>query len=270
MDGVESTQIVADVQGAGFQNRTEAGSFILAGIDKGISTEQMQQLYELYVKEKQRLAAIDYHNAFAKFQGACPRIPTSGRNEQFMVTKNGTQQPSQYATLTDITETVRQPLAENNISFSWSDAIVKEKEDGKQTLTLECIIAHSGGHETRHAIELPVAEHAGSEKSKTSPQQGIGVIIAYAQRYSLKNGLALGCDPDYDGNAPTMETSNPISATEIKRIMDLIESKNIDENRVVSWINKKWGVHTFADLSMTNYPEVIHELEKRKVETSNG
>ena len=268
MPDVIDPQPIVGQQSAELQ-RSEVGLFIQLGLEKGLSAEAMEKLYELWIKEKERQAAIEFNIAFAAFQNNCSAIVATARNEQYMrVTKDGTKQPSRYPNLDDIMRDVREPLTKNNLSYNWSDAVIKWNERAKRDeLTISCVLSHIGGHQRSSSTTVPVIAGEGAVAAKTTDQQLVGIATTYAQRYTLRTVLAIrGCDPDTDGNSVrNLETLGP---DELARIEELINERKLTDHELKRYL--KWlSVEKVKDISMSDYDRAIKEIEKRKVEKAD-
>jgi hypothetical protein len=104
--------------------------------------------------------------ALAKAQGAMPPPKRSGRNLFF---KRG-DEPSKYATMSDLIHSIRAPLAENGIAFT-QHAIA----DGKQ-VTVTTVILHASGARMSSALACD---------AKDASVQSVGSAITYLRRYGL-------------------------------------------------------------------------------------
>jgi hypothetical protein len=112
-------------------------------------------------------------NALCKFQAEVEKIKKGAVNPFFK---------SKYATLADILDVIRQPLADNGLSF----VQFPKEEHG-----LETMLMHISGEFLSESYSMrPV---------KDDPQ-GAGSVITYQRRYALGAVLGLNIDSDDDGN----------------------------------------------------------------------
>lgn len=112
-------------------------------------------------------------NALCKFQAEVEKIKKGATNPFFK---------SKYATLADILDVIRQPLANNGLSFV---------QFPKGIHGLETMLMHISGEYLSESYEMrPV---------KDDPQ-GAGSVITYQRRYALGAVLGLNIDEDDDGN----------------------------------------------------------------------
>jgi hypothetical protein len=171
-----------------------------AAIEKNIPVETLKELTDLYERMRANNARQLWNAAFAAFKAECPPVPRRTESAQFKVTRNGVTRNRMYASLEDIEATVREPLGRHGLSYKWGDLVL-----GDGSVSMACIVAHSGGHSESSAVTMPTENNAGC-----SPQQKMGIIATYAQRYSLIAALGLtSCDEDADGNTPKAPANEP-------------------------------------------------------------
>jgi len=111
--------------------------------------------------------------ALCKFQGAVEKIKKGATNPFFK---------SKYATLADILDVIRQPLADAGLSFV---------QFPKGAYGLETMLMHTSGEYLSESYEM--------RPTKDDPQ-GAGSVITYQRRYALGAVLGLNIDEDDDAN----------------------------------------------------------------------
>lgn len=112
-------------------------------------------------------------NALCKFQAEVEKIKKGAVNPFFK---------SKYATLADILDVIRQPLADNGLSFV---------QFPKGVHGLETMLMHISGEYLSESYEM---------KPVKDDPQGAGSVITYQRRYALGAVLGLNIDEDDDGN----------------------------------------------------------------------
>ena len=117
---------------------------------------------------------------------------------------------STYASLSNILDAIKIPLAESDLSFSQHPM----GENGLST-----ILMHKSGEW--------IGSHFTMKPVKNDPQ-GIGSCITYMRRYALAAILGLNIDEDDDGNAASTPSKHSNSASS--------DNINIDEKQ---WLNPK-------------------------------
>lgn len=142
--------------------------------------------------------------ALCKFQGAVEKIKKTETNPFFK---------SKYASLADILDVIRQPLADNGLSFV---------QFPKGSYGLETILMHSSGEWISESYEM--------EPTKKDPQ-GAGSVITYQRRYALGAILGLNIDEDDDGN----KASEPRKESTQK---PLLFPKHENWDKVVDYLKK--------------------------------
>ena len=121
--------------------------------------------------------------AMSKFQGAIKAVPKSAVND-FLSTK--------YADLAVYLESVRKPLADNEL------AILQFPSSSDDSVTVETLLAHSSGQWVAQSLSLPAMMKKKGEMVYDA--QSIGSAITYARRYAIASILCLASEDD-DGNA---------------------------------------------------------------------
>jgi hypothetical protein len=115
--------------------------------------------------------------ALAKAQGAIEGAAKDKMNPHFR---------SKYADLSSVVDAIKQPLAENGLSYT------QVIHDAELAVKVETIIIHSSGEWISNGLcSVPV------DKSNA---QGYGSALTYARRYSLSAAFGVAPEED-DGNA---------------------------------------------------------------------
>ena len=118
--------------------------------------------------------------ALAKAQAAFPAVPKTGKNPHL---KND------YSTLDDVIKAIRQPLADNGMSF------VQLLGSNGGGVTLRTMLLHESGQ----SLESTVAIDPGEGSRGVNALQALGSAITYMKRYSLTAMLGIAADGDTDG-----------------------------------------------------------------------
>lgn len=122
--------------------------------------------------------------ALSKAQGQFRAVPKSGKNPHL---KN------KYATLDDIIEAIRGPLADNSLAYmQWLS-----NEDGLPTLVT--MLAHESGQwiSSSAVIDTMPANRG------VNDMQAFGASLTYMKRYALAAMLGISSDEDVDGTGAT-------------------------------------------------------------------
>lgn len=119
--------------------------------------------------------------ALVAFQSEVETIKKSAKNPFFK---------SKYASLADILNVIREPLAKNGLAFAQFPTGNSE---------LETIIMHESGEFISSSCQM--------QPAKNDPQ-AIGSAITYMRRYALGAILGLNIEGDDDGNAASGKTTD--------------------------------------------------------------
>lgn len=221
-------------------------------VEKNLPPDALERGFALYERMQAMDAKQKFNGAMAKFAAECPPVPRRTENAQFQVTRAGTRQNRTYASLEDIAETIRAPLAANGLSYRWTGTDVK---DGR--LTMECVISHVGGHSESSPVVLPVESKAGC-----SEQQKYGTAMEYARRYSLIQALGLtSCDPDTDGNDESGgEVISDQQTADLAAMLDELGGDH--KTRFLAWL----GVSALSDIPAARFNEAKAALARKLTE----
>lgn len=126
--------------------------------------------------------------ALAAAQGKFPPVPKTRTNPLFK---------HKYATLDDVINTVRGPLAAHGLSF------VQPLSNGADgAVVLETVIIHQSGEWLSTIAHVPAL----SGNKATNELQTFGGALTYMRRYMLTSMLGISSEEDGDGNG---EKSKP-------------------------------------------------------------
>lgn len=147
------------------------------------------------IKNKEE-ARKKYFADFAKAQGA---FKVNAKNQEVTVvsTKDGkvTKYTYKYLTLSELTEIIRKPFADNGIHFT-QKIKVNYKNERMAFVTIVTSFRHSSGYEDEpNELVLP-AYLSGSQKDI----QTLGGVFTYAKRYALQSLVGISADEDDDAN----------------------------------------------------------------------
>ena len=151
------------------------------------------EIQKLKAKEEARQ---QFFTAFAKAQGA---FKVNSKNQEVTVCsqKDGkwTKYTYKYLTLSELTEIIRKPFADNGISFE-QGLDIEYKSEKMAFVTVTTIFRHSSGYESepKH-LSLPAYLDG-----KAKDIQTIGGVITYTKRYALQSLVGISADEDDDGN----------------------------------------------------------------------
>lgn len=130
--------------------------------------------------------------ALCKAQAAMRTAPMSGTNPHLR---------NRYATLNDIIDTARKPLADNGLSYVQMPCNPESIDIPFIGLTTR--IMHQSGQWVETTVYFPMD---GGANKAVSAVQAAGSVLTYMRRYALGAALGIVADEDADGNAPPAKT----------------------------------------------------------------
>jgi hypothetical protein len=166
--------------------------------------------------------------ALCKFQGAVETIRKNETNPFFK---------SKYASLSDILNVIRQPLADNGLSFT-------QFPSGEYGLLT--ILMHTSGEYLSESYKM--------EPSKHDPQ-GAGSVITYQRRYALGSILGLNIDVDDDANSGSEK--DEISIQQLGYAEELVRKSTLDEDKK----DRAYKALADKDLSLAGYTAIVNKLK---------
>lgn len=165
--------------------------------------------------------------ALCEFQGAVEKIKKTEVNPFFK---------SKYASLADILDVIRQPLADNGLSFV---------QFPKGKYGLETMLMHTSGEWISESYEM--------EPTKHDPQ-GAGSVITYQRRYALGAILGLNIDVDDDGNSGSTEEKIPIS--QFGYAEELVRKSTLDDDKK----ERAYKALANPDLTLAEFTAIKNKL----------
>ena len=144
---------------------------------------------------------------------------------------------SKYASLADILNVIRQPLANNGLSFV---------QFPKGKYSLETMLMHTSGEWISESYEM--------EPTKHDPQ-GAGSVITYQRRYAL--GAILGLNIDVDDDANSASEPEKISISQLGYAEELVRTSTLDDAKK----ERAYKALANQDLSLAEYTAIINKLK---------
>jgi hypothetical protein len=150
--------------------------------DKMDEEEVIEQIEETVVPSTMETSESigNLAGALAKAQGAIKTVQKSAEGYGY-----------NYADLASVIEAIRQPLSENEVSYTQGHYITKV--DGKVYVGTNSMLMHSSGEWIKSTLELPLPQ-----MKQLQPAQLVGVVATYARRYLLQAQVGLAAE-DTDG-----------------------------------------------------------------------
>jgi hypothetical protein len=144
---------------------------------------------------------------------------------------------SKYASLADILNVIREPLADNGLSFV---------QFPKGKYGLETMLMHTSGEWLSESYEM--------EPSKHDPQ-GAGSVITYQRRYAL--GAILGLNIDVDDDANKASEKDEISTSQLGYAEELVRKSTLDEDKK----ERAYKALANPELSLAEYTAIVNKLK---------
>ena len=167
--------------------------------------------------------------ALCKFQSEVETIQKTETNPFFK---------SKYASLADILNVIRQPLADNGLSFV---------QFPKDKYGLDTMLMHDSGEWISESYEMQPTKH---------DPQGAGSVITYQRRYALGAILGLNIDNDDDGNAGSV--GEKITNSMLLRADELIRTSTLEEDKK----ERAEKALSAEDLTVAEYQAIINALKQ--------
>lgn len=133
--------------------------------------------------------------ALCAAQAVMKAAPMSGKNPHLN---------NRYATLGDIIDTARKPLADNGLSYVQFPVSPEQLDTPFVGLTTR--LMHKSGQWLESTVFFPVD---GGSNRAVSMAQVAGGRLTYMRRYALAAALGIVADEDADGNEPAAKESRP-------------------------------------------------------------
>lgn len=145
---------------------------------------------------------------------------------------------SKYASLNDILNVIRQPLADNGLSFV---------QFPKGKYCLDTMLLHTSGEWLSESYEM--------QPTKNDPQ-GAGSVITYQRRYALGAILRLNIDVDDDANAASEK--DKVTTVMIMKADELVRTSTLDENTK----ERAEKALQNSDLTLAEYTAIVNKLKE--------
>ncbi len=221
-------------------NEVETANFIQQAIQSNLPVETMEKLFALHEKFKANQAKEAYISAISKFQQACPVI----KKTKPVLNKDGRTVRYRYAPIDSIIEQIKNPLADNGLSYRL------EVENKEGAIKVKAIATHILGHSESSSFEVPITNQQTKDgySFMTAPQT-YASALTFAKRYALCNVLGISTgDEDTDANDVGKE---PEPKSVKSRIIFMLRDLGHEPTK---WSDKEWAdeVKKLTSLTLTN------------------
>jgi hypothetical protein len=236
-----------------------------AARDPAVDLAKLQGLMAMKKDVEAERASIAFAEAFAELQPDLPTIDRRGRIVVFSKSdrdKPGGVPPdaepiqnTPYATLDDVLEALRKPLADHGFSLRFEHRT--EPVGDSYRIITTAILRHRQGHEER-ASSPPLPHDSTGSKN---PVQAVASAMTYGRRYALMAVLPIVShapqDADDDGRAAG---SALIDADQLVKVQELIAETQSDLTIFFDTL----GATGFSDMTVKQYRRGISLLLEKK------
>jgi hypothetical protein len=188
---------------------------------------------------KQSETIIELSKAMAKAQDEMGGAVKNSNNPFFK---------SSYADLTSVIKAIKEPFANNGLSF------VQFPINGDHSIGVVTRLMHESGEWLESEYILPLV--------KNDPQSA-GSVITYARRYSLASMCGIPAVDD-DAEMAMVRGKSYISERQYDELLDLIEQSNTDLDK----FRKAFAIESLGDMETGHFTKAKSML-KRKIEQAN-
>jgi hypothetical protein len=242
------TTAVATVGGGGLPAPAgEVSELVSLAIREKVPVEVLERLVALQERVTERNARMAFFEAVAAFQEEVTEIPKSRTAK--IATRGGSSYSYTFAPLESITRTIRQPLRNHGLSYSW-DTEPGERPD---VLDVVCVLRHIDGHEERSRFPVPMKTDAAM-----SDAQKAGAALTYGRRQSLVAVLGL-TTADEDNDAPAQETAY-VTDSQAADLGALADEVGADRDKFLGFL----GVESFGEIPAARYKQAVAALERKR------
>ena len=218
---------------------------IQSGVERGLSVDQMSQMFDLYQRVKKSQAEESFNRDFVAFQMECPAAPKSTNTSY--VTKDGRKVEYDYADLETLMATVRPYLFKHGFSMSFTT------EASGSLLVRRCTVRHRDGHSVSADAPCPTT----SSNPGMSDQQKYTGAETTASRRALVAVLGL---PLTDAEAEDKREVTKVSEEQAMTLMALMDETKVDRTK---WL-AHYGIAAVSDLPASLYTKAVQSLEARR------
>jgi hypothetical protein len=212
-----------------------------AAENPAVDIEKMERLFAMHEKMQATQARTEYMAALAQLQADIPdNIPENGKIEVHGNVK------SRYALWEDVNKAIRPVMQRHGFAISFRTT------QEAQSITVSCVLSHSGGHDETTSLTLP---HDGS--GSKNAVQAVGSSITYGKRYTageLLNLTSRGMDDD------GKKAGDPgINEQQYLAISDMVERTGTDLTRLLATAN----IDRLDDLPSKSFGLVMASLKQK-------
>ena len=152
---------------------------------------------------------------------------------------------SKYADLGSVIAAVKEPMAENGLSY------VQFPFAYEGTVGVTTRLMHSSGQFMESSFSIPAP--------KNDPH-AYGSLVTYCRRFSLQSVLGIPAEDD-DGNAVTQAAKSTITAEQVHSVKAMLELTESDESKFL----KAYNIKSLEQMTADQFKHAIPLLEKKRL-----
>lgn len=152
---------------------------------------------------------------------------------------------SKYADLGSVIAAVKEPLAENGLSY------VQFPFALEGTVGVTTRLMHSSGQFMESSFSIPAP--------KNDPHT-YGGLVSYCRRFSLQSILGIPSEDD-DGNAVTQAAKSVITPEQVHSVKAMLELTESDEGKFL----KAYDIKSLEQMTADQFKHAIPLLEKKRL-----
>ena len=152
---------------------------------------------------------------------------------------------SKYADLGSVIAAVKDPMAENGLSYVQFPFAIEG------TVGVTTRLMHSSGQFMESSFSIPAP--------KNDPHT-YGSLVTYCRRFSLQSVLGIPAEDD-DGNAVTQAAKSTITAEQVHSVKAMLELTESDEGKFL----KAYNIKSLEQMTADQFKHAIPLLEKKRL-----
>lgn len=224
--------------------KTEQSPILLAALNPEIDPEKTEKFYDLYVREQERLAKIEFNSAMSRVQSKIGPIIKDAINPHI---------GSKFAKLETIIIQISPIYSGEGFALSFNTG----KSEYENCILITCEVSHSSGYSKIYNYDSPIDNKGIQGTVNKTESHGRGSSTTYGRRYltAMIFNLAIA-DEDKDGNLP----GDIITQEQQDEINHLMKTTKADKIRFFRYV----GCKSVETMPMKLYGKAIAALRKKK------
>uniref|UniRef100_A0A6M3JH77 Putative Erf family protein n=1 Tax=viral metagenome TaxID=1070528 RepID=A0A6M3JH77_9ZZZZ len=222
---------------------------MIMALNKGVDIERLEKLLQIQQAWETNEARKAYYEAVAAFKENPPEILKDKENFQF----SKGDKKAMYASLGSLVKAVNPALGKYGLSASWNI------EQAEKLVKVSCKLSHRLGHSESVTMEAPPDISGGAAKN---PIQQIKSTITYLRSLTFEavTGLAATDEANLDDDGNSASGVEYINEKQLSSIVDMINSKNIDETPFLKYMK----VESAEQIQAKDFEKAMAALKKAK------